>query len=71
MTDTFEIIKTLCEIPGPVGHDDAVQDWIDDRWTTFALETRRTRVDNVLAKVGGSGKKLAIMGHADEICVKV
>ena len=71
MTDIFEIIKTLSEIPGPVGHEDAVQDWISDRWTGFAQETRRTRVDNVLARVGGSGKKLAIMGHADEICFMV
>lgn len=33
----------------------------------FASEVRRTRVDNVLAKVGGAGKRLLIMGHADEI----
>jgi putative aminopeptidase FrvX len=71
MTETFDLIKTLCEIPGPVGHEDRVQDWIAERWSGFAQETRRTRVDNVISKVGGSGKRLAIMAHADEICFMV
>lgn len=71
MSETFDLIKTLCEIPGPVGHEDAVQDWISDRWSGFAPDVRRTRVDNVIAKVGGSGKRLGIMAHADEICFMV
>lgn len=67
----FELVKTLCDLPGPIGHEDAVQDWIADRWGGFAQEVRRTRVDNVLAKVGGSGRRLVIMAHADEICFMV
>ncbi len=67
----FDLVKTLTELPGPVGHEDAVQDWIVDRWGGFAQEVRRTRVDNVLARVGGSGKRLVIMAHADEICFMV
>jgi endoglucanase len=62
-----ELVTTLCEIPGPVGHEDAVQDWIVDRWGGFCQEVRRTKVNNVLAKVGGSGRRLLIMAHADEI----
>jgi endoglucanase len=67
MPETFELIKTLTELPGPVGHEDAVQDWIANRWGAFA-EVRRTKVDNVIAKVGGSGRRLALMAHSDEIC---
>jgi tetrahedral aminopeptidase len=67
----FGIVKTLCELPGPVGIEDAVQNWIADRWATFSQEVQRTRVNNVLAKVGGSGKRLLLMGHADEICYMV
>ena len=72
MTDdsTFDLVKTLCELPGPVGHEDAVQGWIADRWGAFA-EVRRTRVDNVLARVGGSGPRLIVTAHADEICYMV
>jgi tetrahedral aminopeptidase len=66
----FDMIKTLTELPGPVGIEDAVQDWIVEQWSAFA-DTRRTRVNNVLARVGGSGRRLLIMGHADEICFMV
>lgn len=66
----YEAVKELSELPGPTGHEDAVQDWISDRWSTFA-KVRRTRVDNVIATVGGSGSRLLIMGHADEICFMV
>ena len=51
----FALVKELTELPGPTGHEDAVQDWIADRWSSFAHEVRRTRVDNVLARIGGSG----------------
>jgi endoglucanase len=67
----FELVKTLTELPGPVGHEDAVQDWLADRWGGFAREVRRTGVNNVLANIGGSGRRLVIMGHADEICLVV
>jgi endoglucanase len=67
-TAVYDLVKTLCELPGPVGHEDAVQDWIAERWGAFCSEVKRTRVDNVIARVGGSGPRLLIMGHADEIC---
>lgn len=67
----FDLVKTLTELPGPVGHEDAVQDWLAARWGGFAPEVRRTRVGNVLARVGGNGPPLAIVAHADEICLMV
>jgi putative aminopeptidase FrvX len=66
----YDALKELSELPGPTGHEDAVQDWIADRWSHFA-KVRRTRVDNVIGTVGGSGRRLLIMGHADEICFMV
>lgn len=66
----FDLVKELTELPGPTGLEDRVQDWIADRWSRFA-ETRRTRVNNVLAHVGGSGPRLALVAHADEICLMV
>jgi tetrahedral aminopeptidase len=68
--ETFELVKTLTELPGPTGHEDAVQDWIAERWGRIG-EVRRTKVDNVLARVGGSGRKIALVAHADEICLMV
>lgn len=67
----FSLVKELTELPGPTGHEDAVQDWIEARWKTFASDVRRTGVDNVLARVGGSGPRLVLIAHADEICLLV
>lgn len=66
----FDLVKTLTELPGPVGHEDAVQDWLTDRWRRFAT-VRRTRAGNLLARVGGTGPRLVLAAHADEICLMV
>ena len=70
-SEVFSMIKTLTEVPGPVGREDVVQDWIEERWRGFASEVRRTKVDNVLARIGGSGERLLLLAHADEICYVV
>jgi putative aminopeptidase FrvX len=70
-TDTFELIRMLSELPGPTGDEAAVQTWIADRWRQSSTEVHTTRVNNVLAKIGGSGPRLAVMAHADEICFLV
>lgn len=67
----FELIRTLTELPGPVGHEDAVQDWLGDRWSDDGFDVRRTRVGNLMARVGGNGPKLLLFGHADELCLVV
>jgi putative aminopeptidase FrvX len=68
--ELFDAVRELSELPGPSGHEDAVQDWIAERWSRFA-DVQRTRVDNIIGTVGGTGKRLMIMGHADEICFMV
>lgn len=65
------MVKELTELPGPVGHEDAVQDRLVERWGRAAAEVRRTRVGNVLARVGGRGPRLALVAHADEICLMI
>ena len=67
----FELVKELTELPGPTGHEDAVQDWIERRWSEFARDVRHTRVNNILARVGGNGPRLLLVAHADEICLMV
>jgi endoglucanase len=67
----FELVKELSELPGPTGHEDAIQDWLVARWGSFSREVRRTRVDNVLAYVGGTGPRLALVAHADELSLLV
>ncbi|MEJ7800574.1 MAG: M20/M25/M40 family metallo-hydrolase [Ilumatobacter sp.] len=67
----FQLVKTLTELPGPIGHEDAVQDWLVDAWQPLATTVERTRVNNVIAHVGGTGPRLLIQAHADEICLMV
>ena len=62
--ELFDLVKTLTELPGPVGHEDRVQDWLVKRWGTFAA-VERSAVGNVVARVGGTGRRLLILGHAD------
>lgn len=45
----FALVRELSELRGATGHDDAVQDWLDRRWSRFAQDLRRTRDDNALA----------------------
>lgn len=66
-----ETVRTLSELPGPVGQEEAVQAWVAARWRSFAEHVEVSRVNNVLARVGGRGRRLVVMGHADEICLMV
>ena len=70
-SDVFDLVRTLTQLPGPSGHEDRVQDWLAERWGRFSPEVRRTRVGNLLARVGGDGPRLLIAAHADEICLMV
>jgi tetrahedral aminopeptidase len=67
----FALLQELTELPGPIGHEDAVQDWLVADWGTRTARVERTRVNNVVAHVGGSGPRLLIQAHADEICLMV
>ncbi len=67
----FELVKTLTELPGPIGHEDAVQDWIEQAWSPYSESVTRTRVNNIIAHIGGTGPRLLIQAHADEICLMV
>ena len=66
-----ELVCTLTELPGPIGHEDAVQSWLAAHWGTFATAVTTSRINNVTARVGGQGRRLVLMGHADEICLMV
>ena len=62
----FEILKTLCELPGAVGNEHLVQGFLYERWAPRCKEIYLDGVGNLIAHVGGQGKKLLITAHADE-----
>jgi endoglucanase len=67
----YKVLKTLCELPGPGGDEGQVQSFLAERWTPKVESLEISRVGNLLARVGGSGPRLMIAAHADELCFVV
>ncbi len=63
----YDLIKEYTELPGPVGHEELVAARMVADWTPLCERVWQNRVGNVLAKVGGTGPKLLITAHLDEI----
>lgn len=68
---TFEILRTLCELPGPGGDERRVQEFLRERWSARGFDVSIDGVGNLVAHVGGQGPKLALCAHADEVCLTV
>lgn len=67
----FDLIKYLTELAGPVGQEGAVLDAVEALWQAEGATTERTKIGNVLARVGGRGAKVLLAAHADELCYLV
>jgi putative aminopeptidase FrvX len=63
----YDILKTLCELPGPVGREKVVHEFLLQRWAPHCHDAYLTPVGNLVAHVGGRGPKLLLLGHGDEI----
>lgn len=63
----YEILEALCAIPGPVGREERVHAFLRERWRARGLDVTIQPVGNLVARVGGSGPKLLLIGHGDEI----
>ena len=63
----FETLKLYCETPGPGGREERVHGLLADRIRSRTERVWTTPVGNVIAHVGGSGPKLMLVGHGDEI----
>lgn len=67
----YDILKTLCELPGPVGREQAVHTFLYERWASRVERAYITPVGNLIANIGGNGPAFLIVGHGDEICFSV
>jgi putative aminopeptidase FrvX len=67
----FELIKELTELTGPVGQEQAVLDYVGAQWREAGTNVERTKIGNIVARAGGSGPKLLLVAHADELCYLV
>ena len=63
----YDVLSQLCDIPGPSGAEAAVRESLIERWSGLVQEINVDRVGNLLVKVGGTGPKVVIQAHMDEI----
>lgn len=63
----IETLIELMELPGPTGQEEPVLAWCRDRWRQLGADVRVAPIGNVLAHVPGTGPRLLMQGHADEI----
>lgn len=63
----FELLDEVISIPGPTGQEQDVMDWCERRWGDVSQEIRRSPSGNLYAHIGGSGRKVLVQAHADEI----
>ncbi len=63
----FTLLQDLLEIPGPSGQEEAVRVWLRNHWRNRMKEWIEDPVGNIVCRVGGSGPKLLIVSHMDEI----
>ncbi|MBD3406038.1 MAG: M20/M25/M40 family metallo-hydrolase [Candidatus Lokiarchaeota archaeon] len=65
--DTFDLLKELCEIPGPVGREKLVQEFMKQRFAKLNLDIIEDKIGNLIATMPGTEKRYAIVAHADEV----
>ncbi|MHA1682687.1 MAG: M42 family metallopeptidase [Promethearchaeota archaeon] len=65
--DLFSILREVAEIPGPVGREGEVQDYLENEWKRSGFATRRDGIGNLFGRMEGRGPRWAIVGHADSI----
>jgi tetrahedral aminopeptidase len=63
----FALIKELTELVGPIGQEHAVLDRVEALWRGEGLTVERTKIGNLYAQVGGSGPRVVMAAHADEL----
>ena len=67
----FALIKELAELSGPVGQEKVVLDHVEGLWRGEGLTVERTKIGNLYAHVGGSGPRVVMAAHADELAYLV
>jgi putative aminopeptidase FrvX len=63
----FELVRTFTERACPIGHETEFNTWLAERWAPYLETTKVTRVGNFIGKVGGTGPRVLLVAHSDEI----
>lgn len=67
MSAVIETLVELMGIPAPTGQEEPVLRWCRERWGALGAEVHTEPIGNVIAHLPGTGPRLLLQGHADEI----
>jgi putative aminopeptidase FrvX len=67
----FDLVKQLCDLTGPSGQEGPVLEAVESLWREAGCQTERTRLGTVIGRAGGSGPRVLLAAHADELCYLV
>jgi tetrahedral aminopeptidase len=65
--DLTALLTELCAVPAPTGAESTLADLLHERWAPRCAEVRRDAVGNVVARAGGSGPRVLVQAHMDQI----
>jgi putative aminopeptidase FrvX len=65
--DVASLVGELCAVPAPSGAEHELRSRLIERWTPRCESVARDAVGNVVAKVGGSGPRVLVQGHMDQV----
>src|SRR3954471_1112032 len=65
--DLTSLLTEFCAVPAPSGAEAELATLLERRWAPRCAEVRRDPVGNVIARVGGSGPRLLVQAHMDQV----
>jgi putative aminopeptidase FrvX len=66
-SDLIETVIELMNLAGPTGQEEPVLAWCREVWSDLGADVSVSPIGNVTAHIAGTGPRLLLQGHADEI----
>src|SRR4051794_29556095 len=65
--DLETLVAELCAVPAPSGAEAELADLLERRWAPRCAAVGRDAVGNVLARAGGTGPRVLLAAHMDQV----